>query len=140
MRTPERNPADIALCLLLAYAVFRIALFLDPLPGSLEEAPDYLGHGAALAIFVGSLLVLAGNVWRDRWNGLVIEQVGSLALGLGLLFYATALGFAQQWSSNASITVGITYGVGVMRFVRLRQIQKYFNQRRTEATLPAVHL
>lgn len=132
MRPPERNPFEFCLCLILAFSIWKVALGIDPLPNSLAESPDLFGRGSAAALLLGSVLVVVGFVWRDRFSGLLVEAVACLFLGVGSVCYGTALGFASDWASNAAIAIGLTYGLaagGVARYVQvtrfLRSLERH---------------
>lgn len=125
MRVPERNPLEFVLAAIVVLSVWQAALGLVPLPGSLQSAPDRFGQTAAAAILIGSVGVTAGLLWRNRDDGLIVEQFGCILLAAGCLFYGTALGVASDWNVNVRLVMGMTIGIGAGFAARVAQIQRY---------------
>lgn len=119
----ERNSMEITVFGVLAASVARTVLHLEPLPVSLRATP-LLGQGAATVLFIGCLISAGGILWRDRIDGLVIEQLGLALAGLGLLFYGTALTLQNPWNLVA-FAAGMSFGLAAACLVRWVQIQRF---------------
>jgi hypothetical protein len=81
---------------------------------------------------MGALLSLIGLAWRgEPLNGLVIEQVGLLAIAAGLLLYATALVLFAPLTTQRVADVGFACGLCVA--VAAGALWQYFTIRRYRA-------
>ncbi len=123
---PERNAVEIAMFGFLA--VSTIGTALGSLPPSLRQAP-HIGQAAAIGLCLGSVLALVGLLWRNREDGLIIEQLGLALAGFGLLFYVVALSLSSA-PSSAAIAVGLSAGLFAGCTVRYFQIQRYIHSRK----------
>lgn len=125
-----RDPRVATLFGILAASSSRAAFGM--LPPSLSLSP-VLGQLAAIGICVGSFLVLVGMFWRDRDDGILIEQVGNACAGFGSMFYAVALCLSAKNLTDAAIVVGYSGAVFAGCTVRYFQIQRYIHRRKRAA-------
>lgn len=129
--SPERNPLELWTFALAAALGWPIAFGLTPLPNALEHSP--IGQATALLWWVGSLLGLGGLMVPGRWRyaGLRLEQVGCLSAGVGLVFYAVAVGVFTDWSAwRGVVAFASSLGLGLGCLWRVGQIRKYMERRR----------
>lgn len=123
-----RYPPDPrALFILLLCVVSGIPLiFANATPGSLAsklDPPWVITWGIMLS--GGSLLSIIGGL-RQTVNGIITEQVGSVALGFACLMYATAIWITVQMAG--AVPIAIILGFGAASFWRWGQLQAYMNQ------------
>lgn len=123
-----RYPPDPrALFTLLLCVVVGIPLiFADATPGTIAaklDPPWVVTWGIMLS--GGSLLTILGAL-RQTVNGIIIEQVGSVALGFACLMYATAIWITVQVAG--AVPIAIVLGFGVASFWRWGQLQAYMNK------------
>jgi hypothetical protein len=118
-----RYPADPRAIFILALSVFSglVSLAVEQGPGTLEALLPYWGvtlWGAILC--VGSAVTLIGLAMQSV-NGIIIEQIGSVAVGAATLFYsALAIWIVGLPAVQA---VGLILGWGLSCFVRWIQLQ-----------------
>lgn len=118
-----RYPADPRAVFILALSVFSgiTALALEAAPETLEAV---LPHWAVLSwgvlLTLGSLTTLAGMAFQGI-NGIVAEQIGSVAVGATTAFYSGV----ALWvlGADALQSVGIILAWGVACFIRWIQLQ-----------------
>jgi hypothetical protein len=67
----------------------------------------------------GSLLTLVGALWQSP-NGVVAEQVGSIALGSACVIFAAAIWGYVRW--QGSVPMLLTFGFGVACIWRYAQL------------------
>lgn len=86
----RRHPFEVMM--LLAASVVGFSRVLVPSPSSLERAlPDFLVTSWYLLLVLGSVIGLAGIVWRAPLTGLLIERSGLFFLCAAGLIYSIAL-------------------------------------------------
>lgn len=129
----RRNEMEVALLAVMAASSTGTAIGLIPLPGSLEDGPSVFGQTAAVTLWAGCLIGLLGIAWRDRLDGLVIEQLGMVGVTVGGILYAVALITAAGPWTNAILAIGMSLGVAVAAGVRYWGIYRYLR------TLRQVH-
>lgn len=120
-----RNEMEVALLAVMAASSTGTALGVVPLPGSLEDTPSIFGQTAAIVLWLGCLVGLFGIGWANRLDGLVIEQVGLLAVALGSGMYALALTLGGSRWSDIALAFGMSLGVCVAAGVRHWRIYRY---------------
>lgn len=134
-RTPAvRYPPDPrALFVLLLCVVVGVPLiFANATPSSIAsqlDAPLVVAWGVMLS--GGSLLTLVGAL-RQSAGGVVLEQVGSVALGVACLLYAGAI-----WVAIGLVGLlpgGIVCAFGLASLWRWGQLQAYLNNTEKLAT------
>jgi len=102
---------------------------LGNLPPSLEQSP-IMGQLAAIGICFGSLLIVAGIVWRNRDDGLLIEQAGNALAAFGSLFYAIALTVTGNPIPDIALPVAYSIGITLGCTWRYFQIQLFIHDRK----------
>ena len=122
-----RYPPDPrAMFILLLCVVVGVPLiFANATPGSITarlDQPWIITWGVMLS--GGSLLALTGSL-RQTAGGVIIEQIGSVALGFACLMYAGAIWFTVHWLG--SVPICIVLGFGLASFWRFGQLQAYLN-------------
>jgi hypothetical protein len=96
----NRKPTALAWKSWLFVGSAPYALGLLDLPPSLSNGPRIFGTAAVWVLCIGALISLVGLLWRVRnlqakLNSVVIEAVGLVGVGAGLLLYAIALATSQ---------------------------------------------
>jgi hypothetical protein len=117
--------------LVLCVAVGLPLIFADATPGTIASKLDaawQIVWGVMLS--GGSLLTLMGAV-RQSVNGVILEQVGSVALGFACVIYAAAIWATVQW--DGSVPIGIVLGFGLASLWRWGQLQAYLNNTERQA-------
>jgi hypothetical protein len=130
-----RDPRVLAL--FTAYGLFTSSAAIGHLPPSLEQSP-LLGQLSAIGIVAGSVLIVGGILWRDRDDGLLVEQVGNFLASFGSFFYGMALFLSSTTFTNSAIVLGALWGITIGCAMRFVQIQRYVHRRkrRTEGATP----
>ena len=139
----RRNSMEVAIFAVLAVSSSRSAFGF--LPASLAAAP-IVGRAGGIMLCVGSLLALAGLLWRNFDDGLLILQVGLAVTGSACVIYAAALftasfkpatipevGLLQAVLAGLTapaIAFGMSLGIGVASCIRYFQIQAYVRHRK----------
>lgn len=118
-----RYPADPrAIFILILCTLSGIPLVIaDATPGSIEEQLDAVWvvvWGVMLA--GGSLVTLIGALKTDV-NGIILEQVGSVALGAASVLYGGAI--LVMVGLNGSVPAAFVLGWGLSCFWRWGQLQ-----------------
>jgi hypothetical protein len=124
---PERNPLEFVFFAVIAGANLPIALGIQPLPNSLERTPDLFGQSAAACFVFGAAMCVLGLAWPNKNNRLVIEQVGLVFAGFGLLCYGFAIANTSTWT-QARIAASLSWGVSAGTGARYAQIAWFFRQ------------
>lgn len=119
----RRNEMEVALLGVMAASSTGTALGIVPLPGSLGAAPSIYGQSAAIILWLGCIIAVIGVFWRDRLDGLVVEQFGLVGVMVGATMYAGAL-VTVNWL-NAVLAIGMSLGVAVAAGVRYWSIYRY---------------
>lgn len=127
--TMDRNPMEACIFLVLFLFTGTNAVGIEPLPGSLAGASTLFGRLCAVGVAGGSLLALVGMVWRNRDDGLVIEQIGLVCAGFGLISYGAAVATITT-QANGSFVFGMSFGIALACTIRYFQIQRYIRRRR----------
>lgn len=118
-----RYPPDPrALFVLLLCVIVGVPLvFANATPGTVASqlpAPAVVAWGVMLS--GGSLLTLVGAI-RQTVNGVIAEQVGSVALGFACLIYGGAIWAAVQWAGSVPMFIVIAFGLAsLVRYFQLR--------------------
>ena len=123
-----RYPPDPrALFVLVLCVIVGVPLVLaNATPGTIAAQLDpawVVIWGVMLS--VGSLLTLVGT-FKQNVNGIIIEQVGSVAVGFACLIYALAIWFQVRWAG--AVPMVIVLGWGWSCFWRWGQLQAYISK------------
>lgn len=120
-----RYPPDPRALFVLTMCVFVGVplIFANATPGSIAEQidDDWVLIVWGVLLSAGSLVTLVGMA-RQSVNGILFEQVGSIAVGVACLIYATAIWFAVKWVG--SVPMVIILGWGASCFWRWWQLQR----------------
>lgn len=122
----SRHPFEL-FTLILCVAVGVPALVADARPGSINEALPHWAvdvWGAGLA--GGAIVALVGIGWSNRVTGLILEQVGLVAVGCATLVYAA--GALVTVGVTALVPAGIVAAFGLSCLWRWLQIQRDLNR------------
>ena len=122
-----RYPADPRAVFILALSVFSGfgAIIADAAPETLEATLPRWGVILWGALLVGGSLATLGGMLFQSVNGIIIEQIGSVAVGATTVFYSVlALYVIGQ---SAIQPVGIILAWGLSCFIRWIQLQALIN-------------
>lgn len=119
----SRFPADPRAVFILAFSVFVgiIALALDAEPGTLESVMPRWGVLVWGVTLVGGSATALTGMWLQTVNGIIIEQVGSVAVAVSTTFY----GIMLIWIAGppAYMSAGIIMAWGIACGLRWIQLQ-----------------
>ncbi len=91
-------------------------------PGSFEELlPAWIIRLWGVSLVIGCLVTLIGMSWQKSLVGLLMEQVGSVAVGSVSLFYATAVLIVAQ--KDGLTAAGFIVAWAISCFYRYWQIE-----------------
>lgn len=122
-----RYPADPRAVFILALSVFSGAtsLALEAAPNSLEYLlPQWAVIMWGVMLVIGSATTLGGMAFQSL-NGIIVEQVGSVMVGVTTVFYS-AIAF---WVAGPDVlsNVGIILAWGLACLMRWTQLQVLIN-------------
>ena len=123
VRYPPDPRAVFVLALCVASGVPLI--FANATPGSIAaqlDPPLVVTWGIMLT--VGALVTLVGAL-RQTVNGVIAEQVGSIALGFACVIYALAIWATVRWVG--AVPMLFLFGFGVASIWRFGQLQAYLH-------------
>jgi hypothetical protein len=124
----SRHPFQVFILSLCVISGVPIVIGLKPPPGSLQEfVPPLILEVWGFCLVIGALMGLIGAAWRDRGNGLIVEQLGLTLVGLACCFYAVILGY-YTLDRGGLFSAAITLGFGLSCLVRAWQIQQYLKR------------
>ncbi len=104
-------------------------------PGSMEELLNpIIVRLWGVSLVLGALVTLAGMSWRKSLAGVLMEQVGSVAVGTTSLFYAAAIMLQAGW--NGLVAAGIVAGWGLSCLFRWWQLEQLIREATAEAPKP----
>lgn len=107
-------------------------------PGSVAEVVSPVAQLMwASTLLIGGVFGLCGTLVPARWRiiGFAMEAVARLALGIGALAYAAALGVAIGWNI-AGFNILVFVGISIMMLVGALQIVRWlFWQRQVVTTV-----
>lgn len=123
-----RYPPDPRALFLLAMCVVSGVplIFANATPGSINaqlDLPMIIAWGVMLS--GGALLSLVGSL-RQTINGIITEQVGSVALGFACLIYAGAVWLTVRWAG--AVLICLIIGLSGASFWRWGQLQAFLHQ------------
>jgi hypothetical protein len=114
----------MALCL-----IFSIPVLLgeSPAPGTLNDAmPSWMVVAWSIVLVLGAGTVLGSYFIRDRIVGIIVEQFGSVCMGVVALLYSVAI-FVIALDAGGGIPGAIVLGFAFARFYQVYQYQKFLN-------------
>lgn len=122
-----RYPPDPrALFVLFMCVVSGLPLvFANATPRSILAQMDDIAIVAwGIMLTGGSLLTLVGMM-RQTVNGVIAEQVGSVALGFACVIFAFAIYGYVRW--EGAVTMLLVFGLGISCWWRFGQLVAYLN-------------
>jgi hypothetical protein len=129
-----RYPADPRAIFVLSLCVISglPLVFADATPGSIAAQLDRVWVVIwGVMLTVGALTTLIGTVKTDV-NGIILEQIGSVAVGGATIVYAGAILVQIRWSG--SVPAAIVLGWGLSCFWRWGQLQALLHKAEQVAT------
>lgn len=115
----------MALCLVTSIPVL---LGKTPAPGTVEAAmPPWMVLGWSVVLVLGAGTVLGSYLVGDRILAIIIEQFGSVCLGVAALLYGGVV-FALTFKNGGGIPGTIILGFALARFYQAYQYQKFLDQ------------
>jgi|SRR6266705_2800855 len=129
-----RYPPDPRAVFILALCVISGVplIFASATPGSIASqlnATWVVIWGVMLTL--GALVNLIGTLRLDV-NGVILEQIGSVAVGGASVLYAVAIFTTVQW--KGAVPAAIILGLGVSCFWRYGQLQALLHRAEKAAT------
>lgn len=124
LNAAARHPLDPRAVYVLGLATVAgvVLLFTGAEPGSIEALLPKWGVALwAMALVGGSVLTLIG-MSRQTVDGVITEQVGSVATGVACVMYASAM--ILVGGMHALLPASFVLGFGAACFVRWGQLQK----------------
>lgn len=124
IKPAARYPVDprVAFILTLSVAAGITALFVATAPESVDSLlPRWAVLAWKISLAAGSLVALVG-IGRQSVNGIILEQVGSVMVGVAAIFYSS-VALAVHGFSLLQTTVGIVLAWGLACLVRWAQLQ-----------------
>lgn len=122
-QTPERNAMVFCFKAGLGLWLLPVALGAEP-PRSLTESPTWMTVGAPWSVVIGAVISIFGLLLRDRDDGVNLEQVGLALVGVGLVFYGTAVS-ASSTLTQSRWAAGICFSLALGAAFRWWQMQRY---------------
>lgn len=129
-----RYPPDPRAVFILALCVISgiPLIFANATPGSINTQLDSTWVVIwGIMLTAGALVNLIGTLKLDV-NGVILEQIGSVAVGGASFVYAGAIFTAVQW--KGSVPAAIILGLGVSCFWRYGQLQALLRKAEQAAT------
>lgn len=115
----SRHPFELLLIILCVIGSPAI-IWGSATPGSIQAALSSTEQDIWGGILMfGGVVSLAGVLWPKRTNGLLMEQVGMVAIGVGMVMYCVAVGvtngvtglFASSLSGMIALACFIRWGM-----------------------------
>lgn len=123
-----RYPPDPRAIFLLGMCVVSGVplIFANATPNSIADQleHDWQVITWGIGLTGGALLTLIGAL-RQSVNGVIAEQIGSIALGFACLIFAVAIWDALHW--KGSVVMLFVLGFGIASLWRWGQLQAYLN-------------
>jgi formate hydrogenlyase subunit 3/multisubunit Na+/H+ antiporter MnhD subunit len=125
---PGKSPDEMFLMALCLVSSIPILFGGVPAPGSIDETMEpWLVFAWSLTLAVGALVVLISFTVKDRITGMIIEQVGSICLGVAATVYGLII-LATSFDNGGAIPAVIVMGFAIARFLQFRSHQKTLNK------------
>lgn len=102
--------------------VFGIPLtFGGATPGSIAEVLSPLQRDIwGIMLCLGAMVALVGIAWKDRVTGIILEQIGLMAVGCSTILYALVILYVAGPSGYLSAGIVGSYGLAcISRWRRL---------------------
>ena len=125
---PHNSYDEIFLMTLALVSSLPIVFGKQPAPGSIDATmPSMMVFIWALTLSLGALTVLISLMLRDRITGMIVEQFGSVCIGVAASLYALAI-FLTSYNRGGALPAGIIFSFAVTRFLQVRYYQKTLNK------------
>lgn len=119
----SRHPFELFTMALCAFVGLPL-LAGDARPGSINELlPDWAADIWGGMLVLGAITALVGIFWRNRVTGIVLEQVGLMAVGLGTLFYGVGVGLSV--GQDGIYAMIFVFGFGTSCIWRYFQLARF---------------
>lgn len=123
--TPARHPFQLFILVMCVVSGMPTLLGEAPTPDSLEaSSPLWFVYAWAATLTVGAIVTLVGMVWTNRFVGVLIEQVGLVAVGSAAVLYGVVV-FLRGFEAGAAFPASVIVGFGVSCLWRWKQLQRY---------------
>ena len=121
---PGKSVDEIFLMVLCLVTSVPIIFGAVPAPGSIDAFLNRtLVVGWSIALAAGSLTVLVSFLMKDRITGIIVEQFGSVCIGVAATIYAIAI-YWTAYDKGGLVPGSIILGFAIARFIQVRQHQK----------------
>lgn len=118
-----RYPADPRALFMLVLSVFSggIALVFEAAPQSVNEVlPGWAVTVWSALLLTGSATTLLGMLFQTA-NGIIVEQIGSVAVGVTTIFYAVIAFGEVGWGAVQPVGIVLAWGLAcLLRWVQLQ--------------------
>ena len=120
---PGKSIAEIFLMVFCLVTSIPILFGIAPAPGSIYEVLDpRVVFGWSLVLTIGAATVLISFLLKDRITGIIVEQFGSVCIGVAATIYAIAI-YWMAYDKGGLIPGSIILGFAIAMFVQGRQHQ-----------------
>ena len=120
---PGKSVGDIFLMAICLVTSIPILFGVAPAPGSIYQFLDpRVVFGWSLALSAGAATVLISFTLRDRITGIIVEQFGSVCIGVSATIYAAAI-YWTTYDNGGLVAGSIILGFAIARFVQVYQRQ-----------------
>lgn len=133
---PLRSQSDPRAVFILSLCVVSGAplVFGAIKPGSLEDLVNpFVVRAWGVSLVIGAVVTLLGMSYRKALVGILLEQVGSVAVGGASIFYSAAILIAA--GLGGAVAAAIVFGWGISCLYRWYQLERLI--RKTEHRVKA---
>lgn len=121
----SRHPFQLFLLALCIVSGLPTLLGANPGPASIEALlPELMVRVWSFMLVVGAAISLIGAALKNRVNGILVEQVGLVMVGVAAVFYAFGIFIVIGFQVGA-ISASIILGFGAACLYRWYQLQRY---------------
>lgn len=121
---PGKSGDEIFLMVLCVITALPVVFGRVAPPGSIEALLEpWLVQAWSFVLLIGALVVLTAFMFKDRVTGMIVEQFGSVCLGVAATLYAIAI-FVASYRQGGAIPAAIIFGFALARFYQAYDYQK----------------
>lgn len=125
---PGKSPDEIFLMALCVVTALPIFFGVAPPPGSINSLlPNLVVTIWSAVLVVGAGTVLVSFTFKDRVTGMIVEQFGSMCLGVAATIYGVGI-FLTSYDEGGAFSSAIILGFALARFAQFRSYQKTLNK------------
>lgn len=125
---PKKSTDEIFIMALCLITSIPILLGIAPPPGSINSTmPRYMVMGWSATLVIGCTSNLLSFLFKERLTGMIVEQFGSVCLGVAAAIYSIAI-FAKTYEQGGAIPGVIVLGFAATRLLQARSHQKTLNK------------